>query len=330
MTAGENGGDGSGWRSTLEVRQLRAFLAVVAHGSVSGAAAALGLAQSTVSEALSALDRALGVQTILRRRGGHETALTNAGKALLPHARRVLEDLDAVHLAIAGVTHSGMATVNVTANESVSTYLLAPALGVLRKRWPNTRFSVSIGTCSDVRSDVADGSSKIGLLLESYDGGANSPAGNVGTRPADTATTIVLASDVPLVIFAGAKHPLVRHTRRTALARDTITASPMFVADAAGDFHELISRYFASDGLPGPRFEPVGSIDGVKRGVDADASALGILPHYAVAEDLRSGRVRALELTPTLPRVRLIAILPPAPVGRHPAIAELIEHLRIG
>lgn len=321
-----------GWSSPLEIRQLRAFLAVVAHGSVSAAALALGLAQSTVSEALAALDRAVGAQTVLRRRGAHETALTDAGEALLPHAQRVLQELDAVHLAIASVTHGASASVDVTANESVSTYLLAPALSVLRKRWPNTRFSVTVATCANVRAGVTEGHCDLGLLLGDQDGMASHAEGMSAIRPDGSAMAVVLATEVPLVIFAGLEHPLARGARRSggrhvAVSRDAIASFPMFVADAAGDFHELIRRYFAADALPGPRLEPVGSIDGVKRGVDADTSALGILPHYAVAEDIRSGRVCALTLSPAPPRMQLVALLPSARAGRHPAITELLEQL---
>ena len=81
--------------SALEVRQLRAFLALVDHGSVSAAALALGLAQSTVSEALAALERAVGAPIVLRRRGAQPTALTAAGEALLP-------DLDELAHAVLG------------------------------------------------------------------------------------------------------------------------------------------------------------------------------------------------------------------------------------
>src|SRR6516165_8052525 len=44
----------------LELRQLRAFIALVENGSVTAASHALGLAQSTVSEAITALERELG------------------------------------------------------------------------------------------------------------------------------------------------------------------------------------------------------------------------------------------------------------------------------
>lgn len=304
----------SGWSSPVEVRQLRAFLAVVEHGSVSAAALALGLAQSTVSEALASLDRAAGTPTLLRRRGAHAIALTDAGTALLPHARRVLQEIDAMHLAVARVARGAHASVHVVANESVSTYLLAPAIAALRRRWPNVRFSVAVGTCASVRAAVAAGQCDLGLLLE-----ANAEAGP---------SAAVLAPGIPLVVFAGETHPLL--CRPAAVARGALAPYPLYVADSAGDFHDLVQRYFAADGLPGPQLQPVGSIEGVKRGVSADASALGLLPHYAVAEDLGAGRVRGLTLLPAPPRMGLVALRPasPAAAGAHPVIPDLLEALR--
>ncbi|HEY4592317.1 MAG TPA: LysR family transcriptional regulator, partial [Thermoanaerobaculia bacterium] len=78
----------TGWSSGLELRHLRAFVALVDHGSMTAAAQALGMAQSTVSEAMAALDRTLGTPAVARRRGARGHPLTPAGRALLPHARR--------------------------------------------------------------------------------------------------------------------------------------------------------------------------------------------------------------------------------------------------
>src|SRR5437868_7106093 len=87
--------------SALDIRQLRAFVALVENGSVTAGATSLGLAQSTVSEALSSLERALGTAVFLRRRGAHELLLTDAGEALVPHARSILAMLDEAHIAVA-------------------------------------------------------------------------------------------------------------------------------------------------------------------------------------------------------------------------------------
>src|ERR1700733_14349341 len=68
----------------LQLRQVQAFVALVEHGGVTAAAHALGLAQSTVSEAIVALERELGTALIAHKRGSHTVALSPAGKILLP------------------------------------------------------------------------------------------------------------------------------------------------------------------------------------------------------------------------------------------------------
>lgn len=315
----------SRWASSLEVRQLRVLLAVVEHESVSAAALALGLAQSTVSETLAALDRAVGTPTIIRKRGAHRVTLTATGETLLPYARAVLQQLDDAQRAVATVTRRARARINVIANESVSTYLLPPSLGGLRRRWPNTGFSVSVGTCDDVRSGIASGRSDLGLLLEE-DKAPPSP-GDPPARPVPPgAARLILARAIPLILFAGQRHPLVRQETLTVVQRSALGPFTLFVSDAAGDFADLLRNYFGEGDLPGPRLEATGSIEGVKRGVSDDENALGILPQYAVAEELQGGRWRAMPLSPSTPRMRLVALLPGGD-RRHPAIAELLEEL---
>ncbi len=314
----------NGWTSRVEVRQLRVLLALVDHGSLHRAATALGLAQSTVSEALAALERAVGTRTVLRGRGSRRIALTAAGEALLPHARGVLQQLEAAQHAIASVTREVRARVDVVANESVSTYLLPPALGTLRRQWPNTRFAVSVGTCDTVRADLAGGLGDVGILLEDT---ATPEPPATAPRGATEAERLVLVPAVPLVVFANAAHPLARHRASSALRRDALAPFPLFLSDAAGELHDMLRRYFAAGRLPGPRLEATGSIERVKRGVSADPSALGILPQYALAEDIRAGRWVGLDVTPAAPRMRLVALLSPTRPA-HPAIMRLLEQLR--
>ena len=307
----------SGWQSPIEVRQLRAFLAVVEYGSLSAAAQALGLAQSTVSEALAALDRAVGTPTVRRKRGAHATPLTPAGEALLPFARRMLQEIDGLHVAIAEVTRGAQANVTVMANESVSTYILAPALGTLRRRWPKVRFSVTVGTCADIRGAVAAGRFDLGLLLEEAPGHEED-----GAVP----ETVVLSPDVRLVIVGSAAHPLVR--QGTPVRRDMLQPFSLLIADSAGDFHQLVRRYFTAEGLPGPQLDSVGSIEAVKRGVAAEPTALGLLPHYAVAEDLAQRRVFPLTLLPAPPRMQLVALTPQPGGAAHAVVHELLAAMR--
>jgi len=78
----------------VELRQVEYFLAVVENQGIGGAATALGVAQPTVSQALRALERELGVQ--LFHRIGRGMVLSAAGRTMVGPARQILRDVDAV------------------------------------------------------------------------------------------------------------------------------------------------------------------------------------------------------------------------------------------
>jgi DNA-binding transcriptional LysR family regulator len=307
----------------LEVRHLRAFVALVDQGTITEAARSLGLAQSTVSESLAALERALGTAVTVRRRGSHAFSLTASGNALLPHARDVLTSLDAAQVAVARVTNDAHATIKIITNESISTYVLPNSLAKLRSRWPRTRFEVSVATCADARVRIDDGEFDLGLILEPMDSeDAAAPITNACT----TLNTVVVGPDVPLIIFVQPSHPLVRTYSPAQVRRDKLSSYPIVMSDAAGDFYNLVRRFFESDDLPTPLFEVAGSVEGVKRAVATDSRALGILPAYTLAEELHNNRLTALSVRPKPPSMRLEARLslrrPP-----HPAMGELVDDI---
>jgi molybdate transport repressor ModE-like protein len=300
----------------LELRQLRALVALIDQGSITEAARSLKLAQSTVSEALAALERALGTTVVRRRQGSRESILTAAGHALLPRARGVLTAIDETCAAVAEAAIETRGTVNIIANESVSTYVLSAVLPHLRGRWPNTRFPVSVATCPEIRQGVRDGAFDVGLMLE---GAGNNPA-----NPFEDFE--VMAPFIPLVIFASPSHPLAQRKHRGPTARRDLAAFDMFASDASGDVHALISRFLLED-LASLRLHSTGSVEAVKREVRASACAFGILPLYAVVEDLRKGNITHLEIRPAPPAMRLLALVSRFRV-RHPGANELIGTIR--
>ena len=75
----------------MNTDQLRLFLAIARHRSLSRAAAELDLGQATVSERLKALEAEVG--TALFARQGRGVSLSPAGEAFLPYAERALDVL---------------------------------------------------------------------------------------------------------------------------------------------------------------------------------------------------------------------------------------------
>lgn len=76
---------------SLELRQLRAFAAVVDEDGFTDAAIALGVSQASVSRAVASLERELGAR--LLRRSTRSSSLTVAGAGVLARARRVLAEV---------------------------------------------------------------------------------------------------------------------------------------------------------------------------------------------------------------------------------------------
>ncbi len=307
----------------LELRQVRAFVALVENGSVTAASKALSLAQSTVSEAIVALERELGTALIVHKRGTHTVALTPAGTVLLPRAQEVLAAVEKTYAAVAEATVSARGVVNIIANESVSTYVLPHVLTIMRRRWRNTQFAVSVAACPEVREGVASGTFDLGLLLTSANRRPLTKSNSTEAKRSQGEHVIVPL--VPLVIFMTPLHPLAQSPKRVSVRRSAVDLFPVLVSDAAGEYRSLLERFFREDGLPGPRLESTGSIEGVKAGVLADPRALGILPSYAVAKEVQTGRVVPLDIRPVLPPMHIVALLGSRAV--HPSTGELLDEM---
>ncbi len=271
-----------------EVRQLRAFVAVVEAGGVTRAAGVLGLSQSTVSEAIAALERTLGAAVLVRGRRG--PALTPAGERLLPGARRVLAALDAAVAAVAEGEATARATVSLGTSESVSAYLLPDVLAALRREWPGTRWVVTTAPCEAIRRELREGRLDVGIVLTAAD-----------PEPDEEWRSLAAGR---LVLLAHPAHPLAGHR---AAARAVADAT-LVLSDAAGDFWGRVRGYVESAGGTADRLQSAGSVEGVKRAVAADAAVLGVLPAYAAADELARGVFREVVASPALPPVWVRAI----------------------
>ncbi|WP_299425395.1 LysR family transcriptional regulator [Sphingomonas bacterium] len=262
----------------LEVRHCRALVAVHDGGGVGAAARALGVAQSTVSETLLSLERLLGVPVTLRR-AGREAMLTPAAEALLPHARSLIAASEAVMSA--GARH-GRASVRLGTVESISSFLLPDPLGAFRRQWPGIDVRITIGLCEDLRRRVERSELDAALTIEGANQGAPGLLSPVGLR---------------LIVAPG--HPLAGRI----MTGDDLAARTLLLSDSEGSFNDLLRSWAArADGQAA--FESAGSVEGVKRGV-LNADAIGVLPDYAVAEDLAAGSLVALRFDQPLPAIAL-------------------------
>jgi LysR family transcriptional regulator, transcription activator of glutamate synthase operon len=124
----------------MELRHLRYFEAVARLSHVTRAAAELHIAQPALSKQISQLEQELGVA--LFDRVGRNVRLTEAGEALLPHARTIMGQVEAARGAMAERVglRKGRATVGTP--PTVGTQLLPQALAAFHQRYAGIELRV--------------------------------------------------------------------------------------------------------------------------------------------------------------------------------------------
>lgn len=147
----------------MDARQLRYFLAVVDEGGISKAADKLFIAQPSLSQAVSTLERDLGVP--LFHRIGRRLVLSDAGRELIGPARVVLRDLENARASVQAVRQLRAGTVDLITMPSPGIEPLTSILAAFAHQYPRVTVNSKAAFVPDevVRS-VRSGDSEIGVL----------------------------------------------------------------------------------------------------------------------------------------------------------------------
>jgi DNA-binding transcriptional LysR family regulator len=148
----------------VDTDQLLAFERIVREGSFGRAAWELGIAQSTISARMRALERVLGGP--LFERGRRPLALTPRGREFLPYARRALDVLREGRDAAGRAQEEGqLGRLRLGVLESLSGRPLALALETYRQRFPQVECEIHAGDHVRVVEELADGLIEMGLVV---------------------------------------------------------------------------------------------------------------------------------------------------------------------
>ena len=124
----------------LDMRRLRVLHAVSAHGSVTGAAAALGYSAPAVSQQLAALEREVGMQ--LTERAGRGIELTTAAGLLVAHTDALLAQLDAAEADLAALRDQVAGRVTLAAFPSAAAAIVPAAWATLAGSAPHVQLDL--------------------------------------------------------------------------------------------------------------------------------------------------------------------------------------------
>lgn len=144
---------------------LRTFLAVARHGTLSAAARALGVAQPTMGRRLAAMEERTGARLLQRHPGRY--ALTPLGEAVLGNAERIEAEVLAAERTITGRDAALEGTVRLTTVDTLAARIVAPALAALQGRHPG----IVIELVPDTRSlSLSRREADIALRMSRFEG----------------------------------------------------------------------------------------------------------------------------------------------------------------
>jgi len=146
----------------METRHLRHFLAVVDHGSVSRAAAWLGMAQPALSQSLSRMEQELGVRLFERSRRGAQP--TPAAQAILEDVRISVARIDAAAQRAREIARGSAGRLTIGLVSSALFEMLPRALRALRAQAPGVRVVLREMSNAEQAEALASGEIDIGLM----------------------------------------------------------------------------------------------------------------------------------------------------------------------
>jgi len=146
----------------VNIQQVKTFVTVVDSGSFSEAARLLGVSQPAVSMQIQTLEADIG-EALLDRRY-RRVDLTEAGSALLPHARHILADADQARAEIAALSGEVGGALRIALSTTPGDYIVPRLLGSFTRAFPKIEVSLSVSSTAGVLEEVEAQRADIGMV----------------------------------------------------------------------------------------------------------------------------------------------------------------------
>jgi molybdate transport repressor ModE-like protein len=155
---------------SFDLTDLRLFLNIVENGSITAGAEHSHLALASASARIRNMEDLLGVELLARGRRGVST--TQAGHALVRHARIVLEQWERM-LGDMGEYAKGLkGHIRLLCNTASLTEFLPELLSSYLTKHPNVSIDMREQLSSEIVQDVVDGKADLGVMATGSDVGA--------------------------------------------------------------------------------------------------------------------------------------------------------------
>jgi LysR family transcriptional regulator, low CO2-responsive transcriptional regulator len=287
----------------VTLNQLSTFLAVAREGSVSAAAAKQHVTQPSISAAISALSKELGVD--LTERVGRGIGLTPAGEAFRPYAADVLGLVQKGRQAAQEAADASTRSLSIVAVATAAEYVVPPLLGAFARLHPELKLTLEVAN----RATLFDR-----VLAHEVDVA-------IAGRPPDDPRIegrAFLANEI--VAIAAPDDPAA--TAGASVRPEDLADRVWLQREAGSGTRELVNDFLAEHGL-GPQTLTLGSNGAIKEAVRLGLG-VSLASRRAVEQDLAAGTLGEIKLRGGLPR-REWYVLRSASVPPRPAVELFLD-----
>ncbi|MDV7210526.1 LysR family transcriptional regulator [Azotobacter beijerinckii] len=214
----------------MDLANLNAFIAIAETGSFSEAGERLHLTQPAVSKRIAALEQQLQVR--LFDRLGREVNLTEAGRALLPRAYRILSVLEDTRRALSNLNGDVSGRLTLATSHHIGLHRLPPLLRAFTRAHPQVTLDIHFLDSEVAYEEILHGRAELAVI----------------TLAPETAAPVraVRVWDDPLDFVAAPEHPLARNVR-VSLA--DVARHPAVFPGGNTFTHHIVQRLFEGEGL---------------------------------------------------------------------------------
>ena len=255
----------------MEIRQLRAFVAIAESGTFTAGALRVHVTQAAISMQIRQLENEIGAKVFVR--APRHVILTEAGEQLLRRARHILREHDAALDEIAELAGAERGRLRIgSASAMVLTEQLPAVLTELRKQHPAAEISVLSGTSEVLVDQILAGEVDIAFV--------SLPVDVRGIK------TERLSED-QLVAIASPRHKLAKQRTISAF---TLAGERLILGERGGNTRRLIDQFFAQAGVTLRVAMELSRQQAIKRMVEEDMG-VGIVPLQSVRDEVEKGRL---------------------------------------
>ncbi|NWN90476.1 LysR family transcriptional regulator [Marinobacter adhaerens] len=215
----------------MDSNALKAFLTIVDRGSFSEAAEQLHLTQPAISKRLAALENQLG--TTLIERSHRHIRPTDSGNRLLPHARKILDEIHNARIALSPESTLIEGELHIIASHHIGLHHLPKWLRRFKREHPQVAINLQFMESDAAYEQMRKRNAELAFVTLSD---SMPPSFQVFAQWPD-----------PMAFVAGTDHPLAS-LKKPKLA--DLAPHPALLPDTATSTYRVVSRLFLEANLP--------------------------------------------------------------------------------